>query len=163
MYVSPPLPLPTTAQEIAGQNYGSHWETVVINPITTSITSIGRGKHMVPWCKHRYWEYNYLVTRGPILRRFWCVGVLKKAWTHVDGNCIHYGWRSLLYFFLRRFWIEISNRNHWTDPQTWVSNSSIATYLKGCPLGFGPIQLLMDSCCLMQGYLHESNFLRCQI
>ena len=29
---------------------------------------------------------------------------------------------------------EISNRTHWTDPSTWVSNSSIATYLGG-PVG----------------------------
>ena len=34
-------------------------------------------------------------------------------------------------------------RTHWTDPEkTWVSNSS-STLLRG-PLGFGPIQFLMD-------------------
>ena len=40
---------------------------------------------------------------------------------------------------------EIFNRTHWTDPEkTWVSNSSIATYLVRGPLGFGPIQFLME-------------------
>ena len=33
-----------------------------------------------------------------------------------------------------------------TDPEkTWVSNSSIATYFSRGPLGFGPIQFLMDA------------------
>ena len=38
---------------------------------------------------------------------------------------------------------EIFNRTHWTDPQTWVSNSS-SNLLRG-PLGFGPIQFLMET------------------
>ena len=56
-------------------------------------------------------------------------------------NSVHWGGRILLsnaisYKFTRAISSEcfktpiqeISNRTHWTDPSTWVSNSSIATY-----------------------------------
>ena len=58
---------------------------------------------------------------------------------------------------------EISNRTHWTDPKkTWVSHSSIATYLiltERGPLGFGPIPFLMDSFLEMIRHLQKSSTL----
>ena len=74
-------------------------------------------------------RYRWLYTIGILL------GVQTIWWTPKNEKLI-------LSYYINQF-PEISNRTHWTDPEkTWVSNSS-SNLLRG-PLGFGPIQFLMD-------------------
>ena len=38
-------------------------------------------------------------------------------------------WDDIVLYLYVNIFQEISNRTHWTDPETWVSHSSIATSL----------------------------------